>query len=649
MHHRWHDPPLIDGGAGVHTIADLAVRTSRALDPDGSPGEPSGTSLTPHVITCRQAQTLPGLFALRVERTPDAVAYIDYDSATGGWRKHSWRSISGRVARWRQGLVREGLRPGDRVAVALPNGIDWVCFDLAALSLGLVDVPLYLSDSSGSMAYILADSGARLLLLDSQATWCALTPHRDAFADLERVLCAAGPVTATADAGLLKSLADWLPDQGVAGSKPDIGADDLATIVYTSGTTGPPKGVMLSHRNLLWDAEAVARTVMPLPADVFLSFLPLTHCFERTLGYYLPMMAGASIAYARSIETLVEDLRVIRPTVMLAVPRVYERAHAAIRDRIGGSRLRRSLLDRTVAIGWKRYEARQGRAAPLSWWQRLQWRLLRPLVADRVLKRFGGRLRVAVCGGAPLSERVARFFLALGLPVVEGYGLTEAAPSVTGNSLVDNVTGSVGPPLPGIEVRLGPDDELLVRAPSVMLGYWRRPQETRAAIDPDGWLHTGDTAEIRDGRVYIRGRLKDILVMSTGEKAAPADLEAAIQLDALFDQVMVVGEGRPYLAALAVLNRAQWRKLAAQHGFAPDDPAPGANPAAVDVALRRVAAALSSFPSHAQVRAIRLLREPWTIGDGLLTPTMKVKRARVEARHAEDIAALYAGHERPDC
>lgn len=610
---------------------------------------PSGPSLPPHIIDCRQAETLPGLFAQRVVRTPDALAYIDYDAAAGGWRQHSWRSISARVARWRQGLLQEGLRPGDRVAVALPNGIDWVCFDLAALSIGLVDVPLYLSDSPGNTAFILADSGARLLLLDSQTTWCALTPHRDAFPDLERVLCAAGSITATAEAGLLGSLADWLPDEGAASNKADIGADDLATIVYTSGTTGPPKGVMLSHRNLLWDAEAVARNVTPAKDDIFLSFLPLTHCFERTLGYYLPMMAGSTVAYARSIDTLIEDLRAIRPTVMLSVPRVYERAYSAIHDRIAGNRLQRALLDRTITVGWRRFEAEQGRAAQPSWRQRLEWRLLRRLVADRILGRFGGRLRIAVSGGAPLPERVARFFLALGVPVVEGYGLTEAAPSVTGNSLADNVSGSVGPPLPGVEVRLGPDDELLVRAPSVMLGYWRRPRDTRAAIDRDGWLHTGDTAEIREERVYIRGRLKDILVMSTGEKAAPGDLETAIQLDPLFEQAMVIGEGRPYLAALVVLNREHWRNLALDRGLRPDDPASVSDPAAVDAALGRVAAALSSFPSHAQIRAIRLLREPWTIGDGSLTPTMKVKRAQVEARYAADIEALYAGHEMPAC
>ncbi len=639
--HRW--------GAGVRTVASLAVRNDRAPDLDGRSGEPQKASLAPHVIGCAQAETLPTLFALRVARTPDAVAYIDYDAAAGGWRRHSWRSMSARVARWRQGFLREGLQPGDRVAVALPNGIDWVCFDLAALSLGLVVVPLYLSDSPGNMAYILADSGATLLLMDSQATWCALTPHRDGFPDLGRVLCAAGPVTPTAEAGLLRSLADWLPDEGAASNGPEIGADDLATIVYTSGTTGRPKGVMLSHRNLLWDAEAVARNVTPSPDDIFLSFLPLTHCFERTLGYYLPMMAGSSVAYARSIETLVEDLGAVRPTVMLSVPRVYERAFAAIQERIASSRWQRMLLDRAIAAGWRRFEVSRGRADPASWRQRLEWWLLRRLVADRILNRFGGRLRVAVSGGAPLPERVARFFLALGLPVVEGYGLTEAAPSVTGNSLDDNVPGSVGPPLPGIEVRLGPDDELLVKAPSVMLGYWRRPEDTRAAIDRDGWLHTGDTAEIREGRVYIRGRRKDILVMSTGEKAAPGDLEAAIQLDPLFDQVIVVGEGRPYLAAIAVLNRTQWRRLAADHGLTPDDPAALSKPAVVNVAVARMAAVLTSFPSHAQIRAIRLLRDPWTIGDGLLTPTMKVKRAQVEARHAADIEALYAGHETPVC
>ena len=629
----------------MRTVASSPVRSDRDSGPDDKPDVPAEAPLAPHVVTCRQAQTLPGLFARRVERTPDAVAYIDFDPISGRWRRHSWRVVEARVARWRGGLRQEKLVPGDRVALALPNGIDWICFDLAALSLGLVGVPLYLSDSPANMAHILADSGARLLLLESQAAWCGLTPHRDAFPDLARVLCASGPVPATGNDGLLRALDDWLPDEGVVDGHPDIDADDLATIVYTSGTSGPAKGVMLSHRNLLWDAEAVARSITPLPEDVFLSFLPLAHCFERTLGYYLPMMAGSCVAYARSTETLVEDLQTIKPTVMLSVPRVYERAYRAIHERVEGRRLPQLLLRRAVALGWHRFEAAQGRAAAPGPWRRLEWWLLSRLIVGRIVARFGGRLRTAVSGGAALPARVARFFLALGLPVVEGYGLTEAAPSVTGNRLDDNVPGSVGLPLPGIEVRLGRHSELMVRAPCVMLGYWQRPDASRAAVDESGWLHTGDVAEIRDGHIFINGRLTDALVMSTGKNAAAGDLEAALLLDPLFDQAMVVGEGRPFIAALVVLKPAAWQRLATELALPPDASASLRNQAVVEAALQRAAAALSSFPSYVQIRAMRLLREPWTVGNGLLTPTLKVKRTAVQARFADEIAALYAGHE----
>jgi long-chain acyl-CoA synthetase len=601
-------------------------------------------------ITAAEAMTLAGLFDRRAAQSPNAPAYRQHEH--GGWRDYSWREVAELVARWRRALAGEGLAPGDRVAMSLPNGVDWVCFDQAALALGLVTVPLYTTDSPGNLAHILSDSGARLVLLDSDAEWAGLQAHGTELPSLHRVLCRR--VTGAVDDARLHGLADWLPAPVAAGEAPAVAGepahaaaptdpDALATLVYTSGTTGAPKGVMLSHRNILTNAEAVIRRIPPRPTDVFLSFLPLAHAFERTVGYYLPMMAGCTVAYARSIEQLREDLLTIRPTVLLSVPRVYDKIYLAIQDKLGTTGLKRQLFDATVRIGWQRFEAAQGRQSPPKLLDRLRWPVLRRLVAHKVLGRLGGQLRVSVSGGAPLSPTVARFFVGLGLPLTEGYGLTEAAPTVTGVRPAAFRPGWVGPPLQDIEVRLGPQQEIFVRGPNVTAGYWQQPEATAQAIDADGWLHTGDVGEIgEDGHVAIRGRLKEIIVTSTGQKVPPTDMESALTMDPLLDQAMVIGEGRPFLAAVVVLDAEPWRTLARDLGLDPDDPAALADPRALAAAQTRVDARLSSFPGYAQVRALHLTREPWTIENGLITPTMKLKRPELMARFDAAIDALYS-------
>ncbi|MCB4823742.1 AMP-dependent synthetase/ligase [Roseicella aerolata] len=591
-------------------------------------------------ISAAQAGTLPGLFRARVARSPDAAAYTEFDSGSGQWRAQRWRDIQARMARWRAGLEREGLQPGDRVAILLRNCVEWVCFDQAALAAGLVVVPLYTTDSTEGLLHGLADSGARLLLLEGEAQWRPIAARRAAIPALRTILCLRGGRAAD-----LVAVADWLPAQGSDAPDQAGDPDGLATLIYTSGTTGAPKGVMLSHRGILFVAEAVLERNPGLRDDVFLSYLPLAHSFERVVGYYLPIMSGGQVVYARSIEQLAEDLLTARPTVLLGVPRIYERLYAAIRAKAARSRLAAALLGRAEALGQDRFAAAQGRGPRPGPWARLQWAVLRRLVSARLLGRLGGRLRMAVSGGAPMPAQVARALTALGLPLVEGYGLTEASSAVTGDSAAHPTPGTVGPPLRGIEVSLGRDDELLVRGPGLMLGYWNQPERTRAAIDPDGWLHTGDIGVIRqDGRILIRGRLKDILVTSTGEKVPATDLETAIGLDPLVEQVVVLGEGKPFLVALLVLRSAAWMDLARRLGLPADEPASLRAGAAVAAVLGRVAAALRPFPDHAQVRAVSLSLQPWTIAEGLLTPTLKPRRPRLEARFAAEIAALYQGH-----
>jgi long-chain acyl-CoA synthetase len=330
---------------------------------------------------------------------------------------------------------------------------------------------------------------------------------------------------------------------------------------------------------------------------------------------------------------------------LISVPRVYEQAHARIQAKLAQQGwLARALFRTAIAIGWRRFLAGQGRGAEFGFADRTLWRLLRPLVADKVMARLGGRLRIAISGAAPLSEPVARCFVGLGLNLLEGYGLTEASPTIAGNRMEDNVPGSAGLPIPGAEVRLAANGELLARSPGVMLGYWKRPEDTRQAIDPDGWLHTGDIAEISQGRVYIRGRIKDILVMTSGEKIAAGDLEQTITADPLFEQALVVGEGKPFVTALLVLEPGAWKSLAKELSFDPVDAKILEARQVKRVVIKRLAHLLRGFPAHAQVRRVQLLLAPWTVDNGLLTPTLKVKREEVSKRYEQEIDALYARH-----
>jgi long-chain acyl-CoA synthetase len=602
----------------------------------------NGTKLD--LIPADEARTLHGLLRRRVERTPHGIAFREHDGER--WRSFTWRETAAEIDRWRRGLTGERLNAGDRVAIMLPNCTAWVCFEQAALSLGLTVVPLYFQDNPEIQRHILRDSGCRLILLHDAEQWATLAHGRPRLAGLERVICLKTDGVAHTEEPL--PVERWLLSaEGEALPASPDEPDALATIVYTSGTTGPPKGVMLSHRNILRNAEAVLERIPARTDDIFLSFLPLSHTFERTVGYYIPMMAGSTVAYARSIKDLGEDLRTIRPTVLVSVPRIYERVHAKTMEQLRTrSAPARILFGMAVRTGYRMFEAQQGRGRRTVR-DSLMWPLLRRLVADKVMARLGGRIRVAVSGGAPIQEGIARFFIALGLPLLQGYGLTETAPVVSANRLENNLPASVGEPLPGVDCTFGPDGELLVRSPGLMLGYWNRPEDTAAAVDADGWLHTGDVAELRDGRIFIIGRLKEILVTSTGENVPPAPLEQRLEQHPLIDQAMAVGEGMPCVGAVLVLNPDAWREFAAGLGKDPEAPESLMDEEVRNAILEIAAETLHDQPAAAQVHRVHLTVEPWTIDNGLLTATLKLKRAEIERKLAAEIAAMYDGEE-PD-
>ena len=595
-----------------------------------------------HIVTPEQAVTLHGLFVERAKRTPEAIAYRYFDTNDNAWLSMTWAQARDQTARWQAALVSEGLAVGDRVGIMLRNCPQWVLFDQAALSLGLVVVPLYTEDRQDSVAYIINDAGVKVLLFENSEQWqalrsvCAQLPCMQRMISLDRIV--------GHDEARLLCAEEWLPAHAVLVEERGRERDALATIMYTSGTTGRPKGVMLSHRNILFDAHAALLTCPVAGTDTMLSFLPLSHAFERTVGYYICVMAGVTVAYARSVQLLSEDLQTIRPTILVSVPRIFERVYGAIRAKLeDASPLRRKLFTLAVNVGWRLFEYEQGRAGWHS--SLLLWPLLKHLVASKVMARLGGRLRLTLCGGAALQPEISRIFIALGLPILQGYGLTETSPIVCANRLNNNFPSSVGLPLPGVEVRINEQSALLVKGQNVMLGYWNNAEATRAMIDADGWLNSGDIASISEsGHITITGRLKEIIVMSNGEKISPADMEQAILRDRLFDLVMVYGEGRPYLTALAVVNPAGWAHLAQEVGVRADMPESLHDPRIEQQVLQRIADQIKEFPGYAMVRRVLLLTEPWSVDNGLLTPTLKVKRGSVVERFAKEIDQLYQGH-----
>lgn len=594
-------------------------------------------------------RTLAELFAWRVGRTPNAVAYREFERASGAWANFTWYGVRERAQRYEAALSAAGVARGDRVASLLPNGIDAVCLDQAALAMACVPVPMHALDNPASIAWILVDSGACVLFASSQVQWDSIAGAGLAFPDLKWVVVTDAVAESSTPSGSPGVLARdrWLALAGLRAQdgEPARGPSpqDLAAIVYTSGTTGRPKGVMLTHANVLSNVDALLRRVAPGEGDLFLSFLPLSHTFERTVGYYLPVAAGSCVAFSRSVQDLMEDLRTIRPTVLVSVPRIYERVYAGIQARVESSRMRSIALRWTQAIGWRRYRrsigARHGWAIDLS--TDLAWPLLDRLVAADVRALFGGRLRFAVSGGAAVSQAISRCFLGFGVPVVQGYGMTETSPVVSCNTPEDNDPTTVGRLLDGVEARIDDNRELLVRGPCVMRGYWKRDTDTAQAF-VDGWLRTGDQAVLEEGRLRIIGRVKEIIVTSTGEKIAPADLEQAITVDPLFEQAWVFGELRPYLACIVVLGAAQWEILAASLGLNPDEPASLNNSAALREAMRRIDISTRAFPRHGQPRKVILTLEPWSLENSLMTPTLKLKRLNLQARFGATIEGLYA-------
>ena len=595
-----------------------------------------------------------------------ALGYRDRTSKE--WRDVSWDRLAEQVRALAAFLVSRGVQPGDRVALLSENRPEWAITDLATQIVGAVNVGIYPTLPASQVAGILRDSGARVLVASTAIQVRKGAEALESCDDLELVVAMSTPKK-----GASGETVEWdaALDEGRASGKDAeveqrslaVAPDDLSALIYTSGTTGEPKGVMMTHRALVTNVHAVHAHVDVFETDTHLSFLPLSHAFERTTGYTTLLSGGGQIVYAESTDTIVRDLPEVKPTVMVSVPRLFEKVYAAVLKSVeAGGPAKKAVFSWAVGVGRQVADRRrQGRApGPLL---RAQHALAHKLVFATLHEKLGGNVRFCVSGGAAMPQAVGEFFEAAGVHLIEGYGLSETAPVLAANPLSDARVGTVGRVFDGVTLAirdlssgqilatLGGDDypsdlttgagEILARGASVMPGYWNRPDATAEVFTPDGWFKTGDVGRFEAGYLRITDRIKHMIVTLGGKNVYPGPIEERLGQSPLVDQVMVVGEGREFLSALVVPDAEALAARAEAEGWTlADDPADSPQAVALFEALVREQSREAA--SHEKVRDVRLVAEPFSVENGLLTPTMKPKRRAIEARYADLIESVYA-------
>ena len=592
-------------------------------------------------MTAPVTQNLVATFFERAEAMGDApFLWSKRDGTYAAW---SWRRVAEAVSALSRGLRALGVAAGERVVLVSENRPEWVIADLAIMAAGAVTVPAYTTNSRDDHGHILVDSGASAAIVSTDALARPLLAAADSapalklLVALEEISGDAGPVDVHSWDDVIArgdAMTDAMADDGselIAAITPD----DLACFIYTSGTGGRPKGVMLSHRAIAYNVYSATDLLseLDLGDEVFLSFLPLSHSYEHTCGLHLPISLGAQIYYAESIETLSANMAEAQPTIMTCVPRLYEVMRARIMigvARAGG--VKKSLFEAALRLGRARYETDR-----LSLIESLIDRLVDKLVRDKVRQRFGGRMKALVSGGAPLNYDVGMFFLALGLPVYQGYGQTEAAPLISCNRKSVNNLASVGPALAGVEARIAEDGEICVRGDMLMAGYWNDAEATAEALK-NGWLHTGDIGHIDGaGCIHITDRKKDIIVNSGGDNIAPQRVEGILTLEPEIAQAMVYGDRRAHLVALIVPDsdfierHAEGRNLAELASDADFH-------SALAEVVRRACGGLSTIE---KVKRFAIAPEPFAIDNGEMTPTMKIRRHAIINRYRDTLDGLY--------
>jgi long-chain acyl-CoA synthetase len=559
----------------------------------------------------------------------------------------SYATLAERIKDFCLGLTELGLQKGDRVALLSENRPEWAITDLATLAGGGVTVPMFSTLTSAQVEYIVRDSGAKILCVSSERQlqkikdWDTNVPtglqHIVIFDELQDdsvrtfdQVCELGQQVENGD-------------QAYQQASDAVEPDDLASIIYTSGTTGDPKGAMLTHSNFMSNVQAATGVVTITPDDIFLSFLPLSHVFERMGGHYLPLSSGATIAYAESLFTIRQDMQDVRPTIMMSVPRLYEGMHERIlRSVKEGSPTKQKIFHWSVGVGSKVSQAIQQKKKPspiLS----LKASVANKLVFEKLKAVTGGRLRFFVSGGAPLSKAIAEFFHAAGILILEGYGLTETSPVICVNRPNQWKFGTVGPMIPGIEMKIAEDGEILSRGPHIMQGYFNKPSDTAEAIDPDGWFHTGDIGEVdEEGFLTITDRKKNILVLSNGKNVAPQPIENQLKQSPYISEIMLLGDQRSTVSALIVPSFDELKEFAAEQQLEAEDIPALLQTQEVQRLIRSEINQYSAdFADFERVRRFTLVAEEFSEKSEEMTPTLKLKRSVVMENHKAAIDQMY--------
>jgi long-chain acyl-CoA synthetase len=611
------------------------MRGSVAVEPKVTGGESAGLA----DVVWENARRKPDKVQF-LRPNPNVRSWPTQQSGVGGAGAVTCRQFRDDVAALARGLIAAGVAPGDRVALMSRTRYEWTLVDYAVWTVGAVTVPVYDTSSADQLAWILADSGAVACVVETPEHAAMLTGVRDRLPGLGHVW--------QIDAGdLIQAVARGrsVDDEQVEARRGAVSGGDVATIVYTSGTTGRPKGCVLTHRNIGLD---VGNAVVVLP-ELFheqastVLFLPLAHAFARMIQVGM-VQTRATMVHSASMSAVMDQLRRYRPTFVLAVPRVFERMYNRARQKAIESHQGRlfAIADRT-AVRYSRALDRPSGPGPAL---RLVRRVFDLLVYRKLRAALGGRCRVAIVGGAPLGERLGHFFRGAGLTPLEGYGLTETSPALAANRPSAMRIGTVGRPLPGVELAIADDGEVLVRGDVVFQGYWNNPSATHAAFTADGWFRTGDLGSLDDdGYLRITGRTKEILVTAAGKHIVPAPMEDRVRADPLVSNCMLVGDAKPYAAALVTIDPQAWLRWRAAHGH------PRASVAELrdDPALRHeIQAAIdranSSVSQAEAIKTFRILPDDFTEANGELTPTLKIKREVVQRHRDAEIDALYAGH-----
>jgi long-chain acyl-CoA synthetase len=566
----------------------------------------------------------------------------------GTYTPISSRTVGERVRRIALGLQELGIKAGDRVAIFSENRPEWALADYACLTASLTDVPLYPNLPPEQAAYILNDSGAVAIFVSDAVQAAKIAQVRSRCTGLRHVITFAEARHDGADLTLAEverrgaavddeARRDLYRQHALA-----VKPDDLATLIYTSGTTGEPKGVMLTHDNLYSNVMTAAAQIPFAGKDVCLSFLPLSHIFERMAGHYLMWQVGCSIAYAESMDTVPVDLQAVRPTIVLSVPRLYEKMYARVLENAlsgGAAKKRIFFWARAVAERWADVKLAGGTPRGLL---ALQYRIAQRLVFSKLQARTGGRLRYFVSGGAPLAPEINKFFYAAGLVILEGYGLTETSPVISVNTPAAFRIGTVGKPVHGVEVTIAPDGEILTRGPHVMKGYYNKPDATREAIDAEGWFHTGDIGELRDGFVVITDRKKDIIVTAGGKNIAPQPIENALKTNKYISQAVLIGDKRKFPVVLVVPNWEQLEKWARIKNLLWTQRSQLLEMPIVQAKMEKeVYGRLQDLAKYETPKKVALLEHDFSVERGELTPTLKVKRRVIDKTYRDVIDRLY--------